>query len=158
MTNEKRVEKQHELFKLMQQNNCDAQDHIALYSRKHETAYLRQLCKQILPFILPENVLKCRLIFYFVRFLIIMKSNLHIKLIFRATLELVEEIAVSNLLLKGLDIIAEPESINQLVAKAIESHNEHKPLTILPDKKYVQFLKHWCQMNGSIFKSVRKFV
>lgn len=71
-------------------------------------------------------------------------------------LELIEEIFVSNILLKGLDVIAEPDSLNKLVIHIVKSHNDkNKPRRdeLNPVKK-VQVLKHWCRMNGYIFKSV----
>ena len=54
-----RISKQHELFKLITEKN-EVRSHFALQSRKHELVYLRQVCKQILPFLLPENVCKCK--------------------------------------------------------------------------------------------------
>ena len=68
---------------------------------------------------------------------------------------MIEEITVSNLLLHGLDVIAEPDTINKLIIKAIESHNENKPLIIDPNRPNVQILRHCCQMNGRMFKTVK---
>ncbi len=133
LTQRKRIELQHQIFKQMLQNNIDSQDHIALHSRKHELAYLRQIAKQVLPFLLPENVLKCKV------------SN-----------DLVEEIMVSNLLLKGIDICAEPDTLNRMLLRVYQSHRENKTIPDIENKKYVQILKHWTQMNGLIFKSVIK--
>ena len=55
-----RLAKQHDLFKLIVEKN-EGSCHFALKSRKHELIYLRQICKQILPFLLPESVQKCKL-------------------------------------------------------------------------------------------------
>ena len=72
---------------------------------------------------------------------------------FRLSAELVEEIVVSNLLIKGLDILAEPDTINKLIIQIIKNHNEEK-ISKNIEHSSVQVLKHWCQMNGCIFKSV----
>lgn len=76
-------------------------------------------------------------------------------------MELIEELAATNLLLRGLDIIAKSDCINLLIIKSIEVHNENKSKKNVKniDEKHVQILRHWCQMNGQIFKSVwEKFV
>ena len=54
-----RIAKQHELVKLVFEQS-DRKPHFTLKSRRHELVYLRQICKQILPFLLPENVFKCK--------------------------------------------------------------------------------------------------
>lgn len=130
-SHQQRLDKQFEIIKLILHQNNDSQAHVAISSRKHELAYLRHAVKQILPFLLPESISKSRL-----------------------SLDLVEEIAVSNLLLTGLDIIAEPDSINKVLIKVIESHNVNEDVINTGDRANVQILKHWCQMNGRIFKSV----
>ncbi len=71
----------------------------------------------------------------------------------RTSSELIEEILVSNLLLKGLDIIAEPDSINKLIKHIVENRNDEIDINI-KIKQRVQLLKHWTKMNGCIFKSV----
>ena len=71
---------------------------------------------------------------------------------------MIEEIFVSNILLKGLDVIAEPDSLNKLIIHIVKSHNEKHNRPQLNEQnlstKRVQVLKHWCKMNGCIFKSV----
>ena len=57
---EDRLSKQHDIFKLIVEQN-EGNCHFALKSRKHELIYLRQICKQILPFLLPDSVSKCKL-------------------------------------------------------------------------------------------------
>lgn len=57
--NDNRLSKQHKVFKLILEQN-DNKLHFALNSRQHEIAYLRYVSKQILQFLLPENVHKCR--------------------------------------------------------------------------------------------------
>ncbi len=57
------------------------------------------------------------------------------------------------MLLKGLDILAEPDTINKLIIQIIKNHNEEKTVKNI-ERSRVQVLKHWCQMNGCIFKSV----
>ena len=51
---------QNELFKALYVFNEDGEDfytgHYALISRKHEMAYIRETCRQILPYLLPESV------------------------------------------------------------------------------------------------------
>ncbi len=72
-------------------------------------------------------------------------------------MELIEEIFVNHILLKSLDIIAEPDSINKLIIKIIENYYEieNKPtIDEYSRTNQVQLLKHWCQMNGHIFRSV----
>ncbi len=61
-TIEQRLAKQHEIFKLLIFNSDSNEEtcHFALKSRKHELAYLRQTCKQMLPFVLPEYITKCK--------------------------------------------------------------------------------------------------
>lgn len=54
-----RISKQHEFFKLVIEQS-EKKSHFALKSRNHELMYFRQICKQILPFLLPENVYKCK--------------------------------------------------------------------------------------------------
>jgi len=80
----------------------------------------------------------------------------------RVFVELIKELVVSNLLLKGLDILAEPRFINKLIVSLVEKHNEHSDSLPLSTKdstahqsSSVELLKHWCSMNGSIFKTVR---
>lgn len=60
LTNKQRLEKQFEIFKVLMQQNCDTLNHFALSSRRNEIAYLRQMCKQAMPFLLPDTILKCR--------------------------------------------------------------------------------------------------
>jgi hypothetical protein len=45
---------------------------------------------------------------------------------FRISLELIQEIFLSNILLDGLDKLAEPNTINKLIINIIKSHNEDK--------------------------------
>ena len=54
-----RVAKQHDFFKLLLEQN-ESPCHFALKSRRHELIYLRQVCKQILPLLLPEHVYNCK--------------------------------------------------------------------------------------------------
>ncbi len=136
--NEKqRITIQHELLKnIITRNESQTGEggHFALASRHHELVYLRQMSKKILPFILPNHIVKCRI-----------------------SMELIEEIFVNKLLLKGLDILAEPYTINKILIKIFEA-NEHslKPQqTNLDDQAQVQILKHWCLMNGCIFKTIK---
>ena len=72
----------------------------------------------------------------------------------RTSSELIEEILVSNLLLKGLDIIAEPDSINKLIKHIVENRNDKIDSNSMNETQGVQLLKHWTKMNGCIFKSV----
>ncbi|CAF0709444.1 unnamed protein product [Brachionus calyciflorus] len=130
-TPNERLEKQFELFKKLVEINEKNQFHFTLTSRKNELKYLKQLCNQVLPFILPDHILKCRI-----------------------TTELIEEITVGNLLLRGLDILAEPDTVNKIIKKAIQSHKENIPLVISEKRNWVQILRHWCQMNGRIFRSI----
>lgn len=137
LTKSQRIALQHELLKhIINRNDLNTESgssgHIALNSRQHELAYLRQISKRILPLLLPNHVLKCRM-----------------------SMELIEEIFVNKLLLKGLDIIAEPDSINKILTKIFESN---EPVdNSLQAKKHlqVQVLKHWCMMNGCIYKSIK---
>ena len=65
---------------------------------------------------------------------------------------------MSNILLNGLDSLAEPDTVNKLIISIIKSHNENenKPKHDSNDKALkVQLLMHWCKMNGSIFKSIQ---
>ena len=73
---------------------------------------------------------------------------------FRISMKLIEEIFVNKILLKGLDIIAEPDSINKLIIKITHNPNvkETKPSR---SWAHVQMLRHWCHMHGSIYKSVK---
>ncbi len=61
-TIEERLTNQHKIFRLLMSNSDSNEEicHFALKSRKHELAYLRQACKQILPFVLPEYITKCK--------------------------------------------------------------------------------------------------
>jgi len=63
---------------------------------------------------------------------------------------------LSNVLLNGLDSLAEPDTLNKLIINIIKSLNEEaivkKTSTNIPK---VQLLKHWCQMNGCIYKSIQ---
>jgi hypothetical protein len=64
------------------------------------------------------------------------------------------------LFLKGLDILAEPQFINKLIISLVEKHHEHSDSSSAKDLTHsssVELLKHWCNMNGSIFKTVRFF-
>lgn len=129
---------QHDFLKFIQDRNEqeDGSDcgHFALKSRQHELVYLRQVTKKILPFLLPGSILKCRI-----------------------SMELIEEIVVNKLLLKGLDILAEPEVMNHILVKIFEAseHVEVEVEAAMDDDKRVQILKHWCLMNGCIFKSIK---
>ena len=146
-----KLAKQHEIVKLILKENENS-SHYALNSRHHELAYLRHTSKQILQFLLPDDVLKCRqvdkksriLIWIFVYLLLNFLLNSY-----RTTSEL-----VSNLLLKGLDIIAEPDSINKLIKHIVENRNDKNNFNDSAKIQRVQLLKHWSKMNGCIFKSV----
>ena len=71
-------------------------------------------------------------------------------------MELIQEILLSNILLNGLDSLAEPDTINKLISSIIRSHNEEKSeKKVALDMPRVHLLKHWCQMNGSIYKSAQ---
>jgi sorting nexin-14 len=137
LTPEQRIKMQHDFLKFMvnknEEEDVGGSGHFALKSRQHELVYLRQVTKQIFPLLLPSNILKCRMI-----------------------MELLEEIVVHKLLLKGLDILAEPEVMNNILVKifdAIEHSGDRKALA--DHNKQVQILKHWCLMNGCIFKSIK---
>ena len=54
-----RISKQNEILKLILQQNENGV-HFALNSRHHELAYLRQASKQLLQFLLPDYILKCK--------------------------------------------------------------------------------------------------
>ena len=70
------------------------------------------------------------------------------------SLELIEEILLSNILLNGLDVLAEPDTVNKLIINIIRNHyNQTKHIEHVETKNDVQLLKHWCQMNGYIFNS-----
>ena len=76
-------------------------------------------------------------------------------------MELIEEIFANNILLNGMDSIAKPDTINKLIINIIKNHNEHEQLRTMHldsavngNLPNVQLLKHWSQMNGTIFKSV----
>jgi hypothetical protein len=56
---EEKLAKQDEILKRMLKENENSV-HYALSSRQHELTYLRHTSKQILTFLLPEDVLKCR--------------------------------------------------------------------------------------------------
>lgn len=56
----KRIEKQFEIFKLIMKKNPDKCIHFALTSRENEIVYLKKMCKQVLTFLLPDYILKCR--------------------------------------------------------------------------------------------------
>ena len=64
---------------------------------------------------------------------------------------------MSNILLDGLDKLAEPNTINKLIINIIKSHNEDKNSLKKHESQIgvVQLLKHWCQMNGCIYKSIQ---
>jgi hypothetical protein len=64
---------------------------------------------------------------------------------------------MSNILLDGLDKLAEPDTLNKLTISIIKSHNEDKNSIKKNESKMsqVQLLKHWCQMNGCIYKSIQ---
>jgi len=70
---------------------------------------------------------------------------------------LIQEIFLSNILLDGLDKLAEPNTINKLIINIIKSHNEDKNSLKKHESQIgvVQLLKHWCQMNGCIYKSIQ---
>jgi hypothetical protein len=70
-TNESRLKLQEQLYKSImksihkidsngQEDLTSGLGHIALLSRKHELAYLRQACKKMLPLLLPDSVYKCK--------------------------------------------------------------------------------------------------
>ena len=64
-----------------------------------------------------------------------------------------------NLLLRGLDILAEPDTLNSLtlsiVASVREPSTPESSSPPPPPPLSVQLLKHWCYMNGSVFKSIQ---
>jgi hypothetical protein len=115
-------------------------NHFALHSRRHELAYLRKVCIELLPLLLPKNVID-----------------------FDVANELLQEIFLSNVLLQGLDSIAEPGSINIILTNLlinndgdVDEANKFINNDDNDEKRFknVQLLNHWCQMNGSIFRSV----
>lgn len=60
-------------------------------------------------------------------------------------------------MLRGLDSLAEPISMNKILAKLfqIEKNCSEKSFNSKENSLvHVQLLRHWCQMNGRIFKSV----
>ncbi len=137
LTQEQRIAIQHELLRniaVRNESHSPEGGHFALTSRQHELVYLRQTSKKILPFLLPNHVVKCRL-----------------------SMELVEEIFVNKILLKGLDILAEPDTFNKILIKIFEANDQpaNAELTNPPDQAQVQVLKHWCLMNGCIFKTIK---
>lgn len=135
LTLKDRIDLQYTMLKTIasqNEQNGHGGGHFALVSRRHELLYLRQLSKKILSLLLPPHILKCRI-----------------------SIELIEEIVVNKLLLKGLDIIAEPDSINKILIKIFEkSEIINIDLSAKPQLK-VQILKHWCLMNGCIYKSAK---
>lgn len=82
--------------------------------------------------------------------------SLRLILLKRVSLELIEEILLSSILLNGLDVLAEPDTINKLIINIIKNHNQASKKEIEDrNGNDVQLLKHWCQMNGYIFKSIQ---
>ena len=59
-TMQDRVARQHDLLKAIVETSTGGECHVALQSRHHELSYLRTLCKQMLPLLLPDYVHKCK--------------------------------------------------------------------------------------------------
>ena len=69
---------------------------------------------------------------------------------------LLEEIFASNLVLNGLDMLADPEVINNIIFTLVADDPSTTSTPVLATgSTNVQLLKHWSQMNGCIFKSIQ---
>lgn len=62
LTPKERIDKQFAIFKATMQKSTETFNHFALSSRRNELAYLRKMCSQVLPFLLPDSIIKCRLV------------------------------------------------------------------------------------------------
>ena len=58
-----------------------------------------------------------------------------------------------------LDVISKPQTINKLITNIFSESETFLSKDMLNSKNQnsIQLLKHWSQMNGYIFKSVRNF-
>ncbi|RNA09819.1 sorting nexin-14 isoform X1, partial [Brachionus plicatilis] len=126
-----RLDHQFELLEKIREAREIKSVHTALTSRDEELKYLRKISKKIFSYLFPEHILKCR-----------------------PAIVLLEEIMSLNLMLRGLDSLAEPDSINKILSKLFQNRSKNDQQNDSNKRENVQLLKHWCQMNGRIFKSI----
>ncbi|XP_076312102.1 sorting nexin-14-like isoform X2 [Tachypleus tridentatus] len=103
--------------------------HVALRSREEEIQYLRHLVERLLPYTLPRKSLQCR-----------------------SLSTLIREVLCSSVLLPAMDVIANPDVVNNLLILFFDK----TPMEEYPDTKEpkVEFLKHFITSNVPTNNSV----
>ena len=109
--------------------------HIAMYSRRREFHYLKQLVGDLMPIITPTSISDCQISRHFLR-----------------------ELVVCQILTTGIDTLCYPRTLNRLLHLYFTTVTQTRPSTILsPDqnesKDSVELLSHFCSMNGSIHRN-----
>jgi len=106
--------------------------HIAMYSRRTELKYLKQLVIDLMPIITPKFIYECKGSRHFLR-----------------------ELFVCQILIDGIDSICQPNTLNNLFhlyfTTAIQPsqlfNSQNQSLTS------VEILSHFCAMNGELHKN-----
>ena len=109
--------------------------HIAMYNRQTELKYLKHLVLDLMPIITPKFISEC-------------KGSRH----------LLCELFVSQILIDGIDIACQPNTLNRLFHLYFTTAIQRRQLSIIPNPTqqsdtYVEILSHFCAMNGTLHKN-----
>ncbi len=106
--------------------------HIAMYSRRTELKYLKQLIIDLMPIITPKFIYECKGSRHFLR-----------------------ELFVCQILLDGIDSICQPNTLNNLFHLYFKTIVQHRQIFNSQNQSsiYVEILSHFCSMNGELHKN-----
>jgi hypothetical protein len=109
--------------------------HIAMFNRRTELKYLKQLVTDLMPIITPRFISEC-------------KGTRHFLL----------ELFVCQILIDGIDIICQPNTLNRLFHLYFTTAIQRRHANMIsksqnPSDISVEILSHFCAMNGSLHKN-----
>jgi hypothetical protein len=109
--------------------------HIAMYNRRSELKYLKNLVLDLMPILTPKFIFECK-----------------------GTRHLLCELFVSQILIDGIDTICQPNTLNRLFHLYFTTAIQHRQLNIIPNPPkqsdtYVEILSNFCSMNGILHKN-----
>ena len=108
--------------------------HICMVNRQSEVNFLKRLVLDLMPLISPKSLYECKGARHFLR-----------------------ETLVCQILLDGIDIVCQPETLNRLfhlfftnaIQRRLNGEAPWKPA----EKPFVEFLKDFCSRNGPLHKN-----
>lgn len=104
--------------------------HLAMYNRRTELKYLKQLFIDLIPIITPKFISDCK-----------------------GSRNFLRELFVCQILLDGIDTICLPNTLNRLFHLYFTTAIQPQIDTIKSSDTSVEILSHFCSMNGELHKN-----